>query len=505
MSSTSNPFELNNANLSAIAELNQSKLTVPHYDRSQLQVGIVHLGFGNFHRAHLARYTHELMALDFERHASWGILGVGLLPADAGMYDALSPQDALYTLVSRDGASPERAEIVGSVHSLHHAAKSDDAVLSLLALLASPQVRIVSLTVTENGYCLHPVTKRLDPLRVAQDVARPHCPRTAVGLIAQALRLRRDAGLPPFTALSCDNIQHNGGVLRQAVLDYAALVDAPLAQWIAEHARFPSTMVDRITPVTTDGDRAHVAAAYGVLDRWPVCCEAFTQFVVEDSFAAGRPAWERVGVQFVEDVAPYEKMKLRLLNASHLAVATLGDLAGLQRIDEAMATPLLARYMRALMARETGRTLPALPGVDLGEYQRTLLQRFANTAIRDTVQRVATDAPLSTVLDSMRDLAKDGGQLQLCALCLAAWLRRVRGGKNDAGGEIVVRHPMAEELRALAEQGGKDPMPLLGVTTLFGELKENAEVVGLVGRYLGMLYDHGSLKTLELLSEELSF
>ena len=394
---------------------------------------------------------------------------------------------------------------VGSVHSLHHAAKSDDAVLSLLALLASPQVRIVSLTVTENGYCLHPVTKRLDPLRVAQDVARPHCPRTAVGLIAQALRLRRDAGLPPFTALSCDNIQHNGGVLRQAVLDYAALVDAPLAQWIAEHARFPSTMVDRITPVTTDGDRAHVAAAYGVLDRWPVCSEAFTQFVVEDSFAAGRPAWERVGVQFVEDVAPYEKMKLRLLNASHLAVATLGDLAGLQRIDEAMATPLLARYMRALMARETGRTLPELPGVDLGEYQRTLLQRFANTAIRDTVQRVATDAPLSTVLDSMRDLVKAGGQLQLCALCLAAWLRRVRGGKNDAGGEIVVRHPMAEELRALAEQGGKDPMPLLGVTTLFGELKENAEVVGLVGRYLGLLYDQGSLKTLELLSEELSF
>ena len=268
-----------------------------------------------------------------------------------------------------------------------------------------PGIRIVSLTVTEHGYCLNRSTKRLDPEHklIRGDLAHPDRPSSAIGIIVEAYRRRRDSGAPPFTALSCDNIQHNGTVLREAVLALAGLRDSKLADWIAEHASFPSTMVDRITPVTAAEDVTALAERYGIVDRWPVFAETFTQWVIEDRFPQGRPAWEAVGAQFVDDVAPYEFMKLRLLNASHLAVAGVGRLAGYVTIDEAMADPLISRYMTALMDRETGPTLPPVPGIDLPLYKATLVERFANPAIKDTVERVNTDAPLNILVDPIRD------------------------------------------------------------------------------------------------------
>jgi mannitol 2-dehydrogenase len=473
----------------------------PGFDPTRITAGIVHLGLGGFHRAHMARYTHDLM----ERRADtlgWGIIGAGLMPADRRMHDSLKPQDNLYTLVERDAAQ-ERVSVIASLTDVIFAGESSTA---LMDAIARPEIRIVSLTVTEHGYCLNRSTKNLDPDHplIREDLAHPERPSSAVGIIVEAYRRRRESGAPPFTALSCDNIQHNGNVLREAVVALASLRDNKLANWIEENGSFPSTMVDRITPVTQEKDIAILAERYGIIDRWPVFSETFTQWVIEDRFPAGRPAWEDVGAQFVADVAPYEFMKLRLLNASHLAVAGFGRLGGYVTIDEAMADPLIARYMVALMDRETGPTLPAVPGIDLPRYKVTLVERFANPAIKDTVERVNTDAPLNILVDPIRDRLRSGESLDLLALALAAWLRRVRG-EDEQGQPIEVRHPLAEQLCVRAIEGGSDPRPLLGMVQLFGDTGTNSRLVEPVGRWLASLYSVGSRETLASASRLLEF
>ena len=478
---------------------------IPKFDPARLTPGIVHLGLGNFHRAHMARYTHDLM----ERRPDmlqWGIVGAGLMPGDRRMQESLAPQDHLYTLVERS-AVDEAVTVVASLVDVVFAGESSAA---LLDALDRPDIRIVSLTVTENGYCLDRSTKRLDPTHplVRADLEHPATPASAPGIIVEAYRRRRDAGARAFTAMSCDNIQHNGDVLREAVLALArlrdGLHDSGLADWIAEHGSFPSTMVDRITPVTAPEDTAMLAERYGVADRWPVFAETFMQWVIEDRFIAGRPAWEEVGAQFVADVAPYEFMKLRLLNASHLAVSGLGRLAGYVTIDEAMADPAMARYMAALMDHETGPTLPAIPGIDLARYKATLIERFANPAIKDTVERVNTDAPLNILVDPIRDRLRAGAPVELLGLALAAWLRRVRG-EDETGGPIDVRHPLAALLREKAMEGGADPRPLLGIKALFGETGADPKLIEPVGRWLALLYAKGSLQTLAEASRTLGF
>ena len=474
---------------------------VPAFDPAAVTPGIVHLGLGGFHRAHMARFTHSLM----ERRPDmlgWGIVGAGLLPADRRMHDALAPQDGLYTLVERSGTA-ETVSVIGSIARLIHAGDSSAA---LLAAIDQPSIRIVSLTVTENGYCLNPATKRLDTAHalIAHDLAHPAQPKSAVGIITEAYRRRMAAGQAAFTALSCDNIQHNGNVLRQAVLELARLRDPALAAWIEREARFPNTMVDRITPVTAPEDVADLTARHGIIDNWPVFAETFTQWVIEDDFAQGRPAWEDVGAQFVTDVSPYEFMKLRLLNASHLAVAGLGRLAGYGYIDETMRDDTLRRYMQALMDRETGPTLPPVPGIDLALYKATLIERFANPTIKDTVERVNTDAPLNVLVDPIRDRLKQGGSVELLALALAAWMRRMRG-EDEAGQPIEIRHPLADALRAKAIEGGGDPAPMLGIERLFGELADNAPFVATVRKWLTSLYAVGARATVQRAERELSF
>jgi fructuronate reductase/mannitol 2-dehydrogenase len=491
------PVALNRASLARL----QPPVRPPGFDPARVTAGIVHLGLGGFHRAHMARYTHNLM----ERRPDalgWGIAGAGLLPADRRMRDSLGPQDNLYTLVERDAAG-ETVTVIGSLADVIFAGESSAA---LLDAIDAPNIRIVSLTVTEHGYCLNRSTKQLDPDHplIRKDLAQPDAPSSAIGIVVEAYRRRMDAGQKPFTALSCDNIQHNGTVLRDAVLALARIRDPGLSDWIAAHGCFPSTMVDRITPVTAEADIAALAERFGVIDNWPVFAETFTQWVIEDDFPAGRPAWEDVGAQFVSDVAPYEFMKLRLLNASHLAVSGMGRLIGYVTIAESMEDPLIARFMAALMDRETGPTLPDVPGIDLPRYKATLIERFANPAIRDTVERVNTDAPLNILVDPIRDRLRTGGSVDLLALALAAWLRGVRG-EDEQGETIDVRHPLAEQLRAKAIEGGPDPRPLLAMTQLFGETGSDVRLQTAVSQWLALLYDKGAKATLQEASRSLGF
>jgi mannitol 2-dehydrogenase len=476
-------------------------VTVPRYALAQRHAGIVHLGLGGFHRAHMARYTHELMQQD-PAALAWSIAGAGLLPSDRRMAESLGPQDGLYTLVERSG-SGEKVSAIGSVAEVIYAG---DSSVALLEAIARPDVRIVSLTVTENGYCLNPATRQFDPghALIRADLAAPETPRSAIGIIVEAYRRRMQAQRPAFTALSCDNIQHNGNVLRAAALALARLRDPKLAAWIDARGAFPNTMVDRITPVTAAADIEYLERTYGIADRWPVFCEDFSQWVIEDRFIAGRPAWERVGAQFVPDVTPYEMMKLRLLNCSHLAVAALGRLAGYSYIHEAMEDALLHRLMAALMDRETGPTLPPVPGIDLAAYKRTLIARFANPAIRDTVERVNTDAPLNVLVVPITARLEMNGSVDLLALSLAGWIRRVRG-VDEQGQPIDVRHPLAALLREKAEEGGPDPAPVLSVTQLFGSLGDDARLVAPLRRWLGALYELGARRTLALAAEEQKF
>ena len=477
----------------ATLPLLHAAISVPRYDPTKVRAGIVHLGLGGFHRAHMARYTHDLM----QHHPaalSWGIVGAGLMPGDRKMVQSLAPQDGLYTLVERSRGGEEVA-VIGSLAGLIDASESS---ATLLDAIDDRAIRIVSLTITENGYCLNPATKRLDPAHplIRADLAQPLLPRSAIGVVVEALRRRRATGAPPPTLLSCDNIQHNGNVLRDATLALAALRDEALADWIRAEARFPNTMVDRITPVTAEADVSELAGRHGIADRWPVFCESFRQWVIEDRFPQGRPAWEVVGAQFVDDVAPYEFMKLRLLNASHLAVAGLGQLAGYATIDESMADRRIAAVMTALMDRETGPTLVPVPGIDLADYKRTLVERFANPAIRDTVQRVNTDAPVNVIIDPIRDRLAAGASVDILALALAAWMRRVRG-VDGSGRAIRVVHPLADLLKAKAEEGGADPAPLLSITSLFGELGADRRLVEPLAAWLGRFDRDGIEATLD--------
>lgn len=490
------PIKLNRTTFRGITQAE-----LPAYEPAAVRPAIVHIGLGSFHRAHMARYTHDLMNIDAGA-LGWGILGAGLLPDDACLHAMLASQDGLYTLVERGGAG-ERVSLIGSLAGTILAAGDSSA---LLDAMTRTETSIVSLTVTSHGYCLDPATRQLDlthPMIVA-DLADPERPHSAIGLIVEAYRRRMERGAPAFTALSCDNIEHNGRVLARAVLDYAALRSPDLVIWIAREARFPNSMVDRITPRTQADDIAGLVDRHGIDDAAPVFSESFIQWVIEDDFADGRPDWDRVGAQFVPDITPYERMKLRLLNASHLAIAGPARLIGYGYIHEAMGDDLLWRYMRALMDRETEPTLLPVPGVDLPAYKAALIDRFANPAIRDSVERVNTDAALNYLLDPIRDRLAADAPIDLLAFGVAAWIRRIRG-RDQEGRPIEIRHPLAALLRERAEAGRADPGPVLAIESLFGNLADNAAFLAAVGRQLAAIYAVGMRAALTALAKEQGF
>jgi mannitol 2-dehydrogenase len=469
---------------------------VPRYDRSTVTPGIVHFGVGGFHRAHQAMYLDTLMndgkALD------WGITGVGLLPGDRRMHDVLHAQDCLYTLVVKDADGTMHPRVIGSIVDYRFAPDDPEAVL---VVMSDPATRIVSLTITEGGYLVNQATGEFDASdpSIRSDLEEGAVPRTAFGFVTEALRRRREAGVEPFTVMSCDNIQGNGEVAHKMIGAFARLKDADLASWIEAHVAFPSSMVDRITPVTTDHDRSTLTDHFGVEDGWPVVCEPFTQWALEDRFPAGRPAYDEAGVQLVPDVMPYELMKLRLLNASHQALCYLGYLAGYRYAHEVCSDPLFTGFLRGYMDDEATPTLEPVPGVDLDAYKTQLIERFANPEIRDTLARLcaeSSDRIPKWLVPVVRHELDAGGPVRRSALVVAAWARYAEG-VDEQGEPIDIVDNRKEKVMARAREQATDPLAFLRDPDLFGDLADDERFTKEYTAALDSLHEHGARATLE--------
>jgi mannitol 2-dehydrogenase len=430
---------------------------VPTYDRSMLQRGVVHIGAGNFHRAHQAVYFDDLACSGIS--TEWGVTGVSLHSRDAK--DLLSAQDGLYTVVQR-GHDRQTARVVGSIGSIHYAPNDSAAVR---AALADPQTRIVSLTITGNGYFLDPVTREFDADHpdVRADLVASNGFATAWGYLAEALEHRRRTGIAPFTVLCCDNIPDNTQPARTALVSFAALRDPDLARWIDTHVAFPSTMVDRITPSTSKSEREFVEHTFGIADRWPVVTEPYCQWIIEDSFSDARPPLEEVGAQFVADVSDHKLIKTRLLNGTHIALGCLGTLAGYQRTDEAMKDHVIFDYVEQLMRDEIQPLLPAVPGMNTPGYRNTLLTRLSNPRMGDQLSRLARRGSTkisSFLLPSLQEAIVQDRPHTLLMLALAGWARYLRG-YDLQGREIRIDDPQSELLTKLATMEGNNPGALL--------------------------------------------
>lgn len=413
----------------------------PRYDRAGIRRGVVHLGIGAFHRAHQAVFFDDCLNAGDPR---WGITAASLRSPDVA--DRMTPQDGLYTVLVRDG-SDQRARIIGAVGEILVASRDPAA---LVAALAAPDTHIVTLTITEKGYRLDPANGALitDDPQVAADIADLSAPQTAPGYLVAALAARRAAGLPPFTAISCDNLPHNGARLRDAVLDLAERHDPALAAWIAGEGAFPETMVDRIVPATTDADIAELAARIGVEDRAMVKTEPFTQWVIEDRFCGPRPDFGP-GVQITRSVAPWEEAKLRLLNGAHSGIAYLGGLAGIDHVHEVLADPAARRFVEGLWD-EAQTTLSPPPELDIAAYRRDLMARFDNPTLRHRTRQIAMDGsqklPQRLVAPIAARLERGQG-IAMLGLAVAAWIRW-QGGVDDSGAPFAVDDPMAAVLAA---------------------------------------------------------
>lgn len=439
---------------------------VPGYDRGQA-AGIVHLGLGAFHRAHQAAYFDALMTAG---ETGWMIRGASL--RSPRVADQLNPQDGLYTMVVRDG-SQSRARIVGAVREVIVAPRAPE---RLVAALADPATVLVTLTVTEKGYHLDPDTGRLrdDDAAIRADLDRPDRPRTVPGVLSAALAARRAAGLAPFTVLSCDNLPDNGPRTRAAVTGFARRIDPALADWIDARGAFPASMVDRIVPATTPGDIAALAAATGYHDAGMVKTEPFSQWVVEDRFCHRRPPLERVGVQITDDVAGWERAKLRLLNGAHSALAYLGALAGHVHVHEAMAAPGFAAYVDRLWD-EAEATLSPPAGFDATTYREALKARFGNAALNHSLVQIAMDGSQKLpqrLLASLRDARAAGRSVPAIELAIAAWMRW-QFGEDEAGAAFTVDDPLAGATGAAVRQAGGDAeqtvRALMAIEAVFGQ------------------------------------
>jgi mannitol 2-dehydrogenase len=468
--------------------------SVPGYDRNDLTPGIVHFGVGNFHRAHQAVYLDALFNLG-EGH-DWALIGAGVRETDEAMRQKLMGQDWLTTVVEQE-ADSSSAHITGVM--IDYLKPGDSA--AVIAKLADPAIRIVSLTITEGGYYIDPASQKFDPKHpdIAYDAAHFDAPKTAFGLILAGLVKRRDAGLQPFTVMSCDNIPGNGHVTENAVAGLAALIDPALAAWVKSSVAFPNGMVDRITPATSDREKKLLADNFGIDDAWPVFCENFKQWVLEDNFPAGRPALEKVGVQFVPDVAPYEHMKIRILNGGHATIAYPAGLMDIHFVHEAMEDPLVAAFLKKVETEEIIPVVPPVPDTDLKDYLALCEKRFANPKIGDTIRRLCLDGSNRQpkfIIPSALDRVNANSLLTGLALVSALWCRYCYG-TTDSGAVIEPNDPNWDRLTAQANKAKENPAAWLEMADIYGDLAKAPSFITAFTKSLNSLWTQGTTATLE--------
>lgn len=480
----------------SLATLAQAKATaaVPSYSRDELSAGIVHFGVGNFHRAHQAIYLDDLFNTGADH--DWAIIGAGVLPSDAVMREKLADQDFLTTVVEQDN-NRTGARVTGPMIDILPVGDTK----AIIDALSDPKIRIVSMTITEGGYFID-ASGSFNPQHpaIAEDGKNPASPKTVFGLIVAGLRARRDKGLQPFTVMSCDNIPHNGKVTKNAVVGLAALSDPAFANWIGENVSFPNSMVDRITPATGDREKSIARDDFGIEDNWPVFCEEFKQWVMEDKFPAGRPALEKVGVQFVPDVAPYEHMKIRILNGGHAAIAYPAALLDIHFVHEAMEHPLIRTFLAKLEKEEIIPIIPPVPDTNLNEYFDLIERRFLNPKIGDTIPRLAQDGSNRQpkfILPSTADRLAKGDDIVGLSLVSALWCRYFYG-TSDSGKEIVFNDASAERLQAAAIKAKHDPMAFLALSDIFGEVANSDLFRKRFAHALKTLWSQGTANTLQL-------
>jgi mannitol 2-dehydrogenase len=474
------------------------RMPTPRYDRGRVSTAVVHFGVGGFHRAHQAMYHDRLMSQG--RALDWGICGVGVMAADLRMKEALDAQDGLYTLIVKHSDGTYQPSVIGSIVEYLFAPDDPEAVIEKMA---AESTRVVSLTVTEGGYNLDHVTGEFDAAnpQVVDDLRPGAPPRTTFGFVTEALRRRQERALPAFTVMSCDNLQGNGHLAGRVFTAFARLRDPQLADWIEREVRFPNSMVDRITPVTTDADRSMVGERFGIEDRWPVVCEPFTQWVLEDSFSVGRPPYQDAGVQVVDNVVPYELMKLRLLNAGHQALGYFGHLCGYQLVHEAAQDPLFRRFLLGYMNEEATPTLAPVPGVDLDDYKHTLIARFSNPEVRDTIARLcaeSSDRIPKWLLPVIREQLARGGEIRRSAAVVASWARYAEG-VDEQGRPIEVVDRLRDSLMQIARRNRDDPDAFVANRAVFGDLVDDKRFVSAYRSALTSLHERGARATLESL------
>jgi len=465
----------------------------PGYARADLSAGILHFGVGNFHRAHQAMTLDRLFSMG-ESH-DWAIVGAGVFEGERKGRAVLEAQDWLTTLVEQEAETSEAKVIASMIDYIEPADAS-----AIIARMAEPDIRIVSLTITEGGYFLDS-SDDFDPAHPAMqaDATSPDAPRTVFGMIIAGLRARRAAGLEPFTVMSCDNIPHNGAVARRTLIGLARLSDSAFADWIAGNVAFPNSMVDRITPATSDRERAIVADDFGVKDGWPVFCENYVQWVMEDNFPLGRPAFEQVGVQFSDDVAAFELMKLRILNGGHAAIAYPAGLMDVEFVHEAMEHPLVRGYLRKLAEAEIIPTVPPVPGTDLNGYFDLIESRFSNPKIADTIRRLCFDGSNRQpkfIVPTLRDALEAGSAIDGLALESALWCRYC-AGTTDSGAVIEPNDPDWENLNRRALAAKDTPQVWLELEAVYGDLAGNERFARAFAKWLGMLWSDGTAATVQ--------
>ena len=464
------------------------------YDRSTLKGGILHIGVGNFHRAHQAWYLHKLFEKGID--TEWAIIGSGVLPFDEIQRSKLINQDYLTTLVELD-PSGISAEVVGSMIDYIPVEKNNR---SLVTKMADPNIRIVSLTITEGGYYLDPILMRLDinNPEIKNDIKYPESPQTVFGAMIKALSIRKEKGFGPFTGLSCDNISGNGTILRNNLLSMAVLIDKNLAKWIEEKCSFPNSMVDCIVPKTGPVE-LNLVKSFGIVDEVPVTHEKFRQWVVEDNFCAGRPKLEKVGVIFTKNVGTYETMKLRILNGGHQIIANVGEILSIKTISECMTYPEIKNLFLKITSNEITPNIKGVPNMTPNQYIKLIKDRFSNNKILDTTRRVAFDGSSRHpvfVIPSIQDAIRADSPISGLALVEASWARMCYGVRED-GSHIIPNDPNWIELKKFSKKSRKDPLCWIYQKQYYGNLGNNTKFSDLFSFWLNMIWKDGMKKTIK--------